>query len=136
MSEILTVIGLSNSLCEGKETDEEKVNAISDWITANIKYDKEVAEKMKTFQGYSVYSSRTLDTKKGICIDFAFLFWDMLRRQNISAQIISGHFLGRTFIHAWNKVLLNDEWKLYDLTFKAGGYFVDPKNYVEDKVIK
>ena len=53
--------------------EEQKVKAFYEWIIANIKYNYNFNEKYQYFD-----ADKTLETKKGICYDYANLFADLL----------------------------------------------------------
>ena len=69
---------LSDEICDDADNDKEKVQAIYHWITNNIRYDYE-AEMV--YQNVDI--SRTVETKKGICFDYATLFAALCRSQGI-----------------------------------------------------
>ena len=118
----------SFELCAGKTTDEQKVNAIYEYLIKNVKYDYDKAASVGT--NYVSLADTTLSTNKGICLDYAVLMAAMLRAQGIPTQVVYGSATGASW-HAWNKVYYNGKWVLLDATFAAGG--ATGQNYVEVK---
>lgn len=109
-------------------SDIDVITKIFDFVTANIKYDDELAAHVEP--GYIPDVDRTLATKKGICFDYASLMTAMLRSQGIPTKLVFGH-VGEVY-HAWiscytpetgwmENIIEFDgkEWKLIDPTFYA-----------------
>ena len=103
---------LADEICAGCETDEEKVQAFYDWIIANFEYDYDCEP---LFQYFNV--RKTLQTKQGLCFDFAHLFTAFCRSQNIPCYAVDG--ISRTNSadrHTWNRVYYNGTWWNVDIT--------------------
>ncbi|MBN2157570.1 MAG: transglutaminase domain-containing protein [Candidatus Lokiarchaeota archaeon] len=77
-----SLISLSNSLCEGKNSIIDKVDAILDWITKNIEYDEDATVSRGAYLTYLL--------KLGDCSDFSTLFTTLLRIQGIPARKVVG----------------------------------------------
>ena len=114
-----TAVNLSYKICDGLTSDEEKVKAIYDYITKNIKYDYEFAKVAAA--GY-MDSERCLANKQGICGDYSVLFATMCRAQGIPCIVVEGYVTadGQVY-HAWNQVYYNKSWHFFDTTFDASG---------------
>ena len=103
---------LADEICVGCETDEEKVRAFYDWIIANFEYDYDCNP---LFQHFNV--RKTLQTKQGLCFDFAHLFAAFCRSQNIPCYVVDGTPYDRsTEDHTWNRVYYDDSWWDVDVT--------------------
>ena len=103
---------LADEICAGCETDEEKVRAFYDWIIANFEYDYDCNP---LFQYFNV--RKTLQTKQGLCFDFAHLFAAFCRSQNIPCYAVDG--ISRTNSadrHTWNRVYYDGTWWNVDIT--------------------
>ena len=103
---------LADEICAGCETDEEKVRAFYDWIIANFEYDYDCNP---LFQYFNV--RKTLQTKQGLCFDFAHLFAAFCRSQNIPCYAVDG--ISRTNSadrHTWNRAYYNGTWWNVDIT--------------------
>ncbi len=96
-------------------TDEEVVKAGYKWITENIEYDYAYDPLYQYFN-----SSNTLQTKKGVCYDFAHLFAAYCRSQGIPCYDVDGNCkTNRAAKHSWNRVYFNGSWWDVDLTNDA-----------------
>lgn len=62
-------VELADKICADCDTDEEKVNAIYEWMIHNFEYDYECEPFIQFFNVHKI-----LNTRKGICYDFAHLF--------------------------------------------------------------
>ncbi len=106
----------TDTLCENADTDEEKVQAIYTWVKDNIDYDWD--KKPAIMQYFDV--NDTMETKSGICFDYACLFAAMCRSQNIPCLMVDGYkHLDPTFRHTWNRVFYNGSWYQLDVTFDS-----------------
>lgn len=108
----------AKELTKGKTTDEQKVKAIYDYITANIAYDNKLAVNAST--DYLPDIDRTLKTKKDICYGYSALFAAMLRSLDIPTKLVMGDSDYVDVYHAWNEVYLNGKWVTIDTTVDAG----------------
>lgn len=119
-------------ITKGKANDQEKIEAIYNYIVKNIKYDKQKAATVKT--GYLPNVDSTLSSKKGICFDYAAILTAMLRSQGIPSRMIIGTVSPKDINHAWNEVYTDEEgwvtikiefkgnqWNRMDSTFAASG---------------
>jgi len=124
---------------------ELQARAVYTWISKNIAYDlsryysfrspplmiyrssKEQARQMRNLERQRI--TKTLESKKGICGDYASLFVALCEKLEIPAKKIRGYTkLNPNFIgadpgmkdHLWNAVYLDEEWHLVDTTWGAG----------------
>lgn len=103
---------LADEICEVCETDEEKVQAIYQWIIHNFEYDYDYYPPIQFSD-----IRKTLSTKQGICFDFAHLFSALCRSQDIPCYMIEGDLrYSRGYGHAWNRVYFNGNWWNIDVT--------------------
>lgn len=135
-------------LVAGKATELEKVRAVYEFVVQTIAYDKELAKTVKS--GYLPELDNVLETKKGICFDYAALMTGMLRSQSIPCKLVVG-YAGEAY-HAWISVYTEKDgwidrviyfdgasWKRMDPTFASSGnqseeimeYIGDGTNYTE-----
>ncbi len=104
-----------DDLAKGCTTDEEAVKAGYKWITENIEYDYAYDPVYQYFD-----SAKTLQTKKGVCYDFAHLFAAYCRSQGIPCYVVDGNCkTNRAAKHSWNRVYFNGSWWDVDLTNDA-----------------
>lgn len=117
---------LTRKLCKGLTTDSAKVAAIHCWITSNISYD----HKKLLSNDFRVKSNKyILRSRQAVCYGYCTLFKEMCTYAGIQSVIVSGYTKGNPvdindslYIeqHAWNAVLIDNEWYLSDLTWDAG----------------
>ncbi|MFD0591148.1 transglutaminase family protein [Paenibacillus sp. GCM10027627] len=108
----------AQELVKGKKTEAEKVQAVYDYIIANIAYDYKLAGSVTT--DYLPSIDRTLTSKKDICYGYAALFAAMLRSLDIPTKLVMGDSEYVDVYHAWNEVYLNGKWVTIDTTVDAG----------------
>ena len=110
------VVQLGNELCAGLTTDQEKVNAVYQYVTSNYIYDYMTAMMVSAGQqsGYVPDLDAMLEKKMGICFDFSALMGALLRSQGIPTQMVMGY--ADITYHAWNNILIDGEWVRYDAT--------------------
>ena len=119
----------SYEICEGIESDEEKVRAVVEYMTENFTYDYERAKKQTSF--YLGDAEVCFETRKGLCQDFAVVLASMLRVQGIPTQLVIGYC--GDYYHAWNKVKIGDEYVFIDITAAINGTGTD-YIYTEERI--
>ena len=103
---------LADEICAGCETDEEKVQAIYQWIIHNFEYDYDYHAIIQYFN-----VRKTLRTHKGVCYDFSKLFAALCRSQNIPCYVVDGTpYDLSTADHTWNRVYYDNSWWDVDVT--------------------
>lgn len=101
-------------------TDQEKIEAIHNYIVENIEYDN---SKYATLDStYVPNPNQVLSAKSGICYDYASVFAAMSRSLDIPTKLVKGYKNDITEYHAWNQVLINGEWLTIDCTYNATLY--------------
>ena len=111
----------------GGKTTYQKVQAIYNWITANVKYDYSHMNDPTYWPQYTAYAAAV--QKKAVCQGYANLFYRLANDAGIDCRIITGKAYNgtQTEDHAWNIVRMEDE-KYYclDATWDAG---LKPEKY-------
>lgn len=138
-----SISGIASYIQTNFKTDDEKIRAVFFWLASNISYDVE-----NMMNDNSIYASpekieNTLKTKKGVCIDYAEVFYSIANQLNISNRIISGFVKQNGKIesisHAWCAAKIDQKWYLFDPTWGAGfvqkGVFVKKLNNNYFKVL-
>ena len=109
------------------KTTYQKVQAIYNWITANVKYDYSHMNDPTYLLQYTAYAAAV--QKKAVCQGYANLFYRLANDAGVDCRIITGKAYNDdgTADHAWNIVRMEDE-KYYclDATWDAG---LKPENY-------
>ena len=91
------------------------VQAVCDWVHGHIRFDYSATQPEQT-------ASQTLESRAGVCRDFAHLAITLCRCLNIPARYCTG-YLGYTGIpvgaapidySAWFEVYLDDRWFVFD----------------------
>lgn len=123
-----TTVQLAASLATDGMSDLEYISTIYHYIIENITYDDVKAETVA--YNYLPVLDDVLQSKKGICFDYASLMAGMLRSQHIPTRLQIG-YAGEAY-HAWISVYVEDigwidnlirfdgtTWSLMDPTFAA-----------------
>ena len=109
------------------KTTYQKVQAIYNWITANVKYDYSHMNDPTYLLQYTAYAAAV--QKKAVCQGYANLFYRLANDAGVDCRIITGKAYNDdgTADHAWNIVRMEDE-KYYclDATWDAG---LKPEKY-------
>lgn len=111
-------------LSDKSSDDFDYLSRVFHYVVDNISYDYDLASRVEV--GYVPDSNRTLETKKGICFDYASLMSLMLRSQNIPTKLVVG-YAGIEY-HAWISVYMNGVgWMDNIIEFDGSNWsFVDP----------
>ncbi len=100
------IVSLAARIAQDKHTDWDKASEITRWVAANITYDRTAANRNSG-------AFAVLQTKKGVCEDYAALTAAMARALDIPARIVYGYtdngsywpaggsFPLRGYRHAW-----------------------------------
>lgn len=132
-------VQLAKKLTGSSQSDEEKVQAVYEYIIETIRYDRALASSELT--GYLPDNNRTISGQKGMCYDYASLFASMLRSIGIPTKLVMGTSEYVDVYHAWNEVYLNGQWVTIDTTvdasWKSSGdgfkMMKDASRYMTDK---
>ena len=121
---------LGAELTAGLEHPLDKVAAVYDHVIHNFTYDHEKAQTVKS--GYLPDLDAVLESKQGICFDYAALMTAMLRSQQVPCKLVVG-YAGAVY-HAWISVWTEEDgwidgaiffdghqWKRMDPTFASSG---------------
>lgn len=131
----------ASELTKGCSDGLDAVTQIYNYVIENIEYDYDKAATVQS--GYLPDVDETLNSKKGICFDYAALMTAMLRSQGIPTKLEIG-YSGDVY-HAWINVYLEEtgwidriiefdgkSWSLMDPTFAASNSSSSVKDYVGD----
>lgn len=121
------------SLAEKEQNSIRKAYKLYQWISKNIEYDYEKAEKIvSNASDVSSGSIVAFSQKKGICFDYSCLYISMCRAVGLKVRLVTGlGYSGTSWgDHAWNEVYIEEEerWVSLDATFGSSGvnYFDKP----------
>lgn len=113
----MEAIRLTDELVTGSRSQEEKLEAIYEYVTENIDYDYSKLNNLD--KQYVPDVESTYEAGKGICYDYSALFASMLRSQGIPAKLVKGYSDNVDGYHAWNEVYIDGEWITVDTTLDA-----------------
>jgi protein-disulfide isomerase-like protein with CxxC motif len=116
------IIDIAQKIIKNSVTDIEKARAIYDWVVGNIKYDyKKYSNHLKNNFNNEYGALVALNTRKGVCYDFATLTAAVGRSAGLQFKVVEGEgMLGKSKgLHAWNEVFSSEEnrWIELDTTF-------------------
>jgi hypothetical protein len=116
------VIRVINNIITPKMTDLEKEYAINQYLCDIAEYDTDALDNAKennyipnssfrdSFTPYGV-----LINKRGVCASYAAAFKLLAEQAGLDCLVITGNLNGN-LPHAWNRVLIDNEWKTVDST--------------------
>ncbi len=119
------------------DNDYDKAKSIAYWIASHIYYDTFLYNSAENKDTYlrTTYQEQTpsklLQSKVGICVDYAELFSAMCRKAGITARKVNGYVypsnlaysksVRDNYAHAWNYFYYRGKKVYVDTTFMAGG---------------
>ncbi|MCX8197034.1 MAG: transglutaminase-like domain-containing protein [Candidatus Micrarchaeota archaeon] len=108
---------LADKIVEGSVDDFEKVAKIAIWVHNNVKYNEQyVGEKKDAIS--------ILETKEGVCFEYATLFAALSRAAGFPTRYVTGYVFSEKYGtwqgHAWNEVYLG-KWMPVDPTWLEVG---------------
>lgn len=109
----------AKTVTAGQTSDRDKAKAIYDYVAKNVSYDVEKYENDDF--NWDDSALKTLETRTGVCQDYAYLAIALLRASDIEARFVEGRaggiFPGR---HAWVEANLDGGWVTLDPTWGSG----------------
>lgn len=141
MSETYSTGSLARYIMANHKTDKEKIRAIFNWVTQNIKYDSDSMYVINLGSDPDARISTALRRRKGVCENFAAIFNDIAVKCNIRSYEVNGYTRQSGIVdkasHTWCVVYLDDQWLFCDPTWDAGmnehpNYFlINPSIFIE-----
>jgi hypothetical protein len=106
------------------KTDDEKIRAVFYFTATKIDYDVINMLTINLNLKPEEIINKTLNTRKGVCINYAEVFNDITTKVGIKSVIIEGYTKQNGKInalsHAWCAAFLNNKWFVFDPTWSAG----------------
>ena len=119
-----TTANLSKYINNNFQTEKEKARAIFVWLASNIQYDVENMFAINFYETKENKISKTLNTRKGICENYAELFTEIAGGCGIKSFVIEGYTKQNGFAdfipHAWSAANLDGIWHMFDPTWGSG----------------
>lgn len=102
---------LARSIVGEMWPDYRQVAAIQTWVRENLQYESGSSNSFTT-------ALETLNTRRGVCRDFAHLAIALCRAINIPARMVVGflHELEPMDLHAWFEAYIGGRWFTFDPT--------------------
>jgi hypothetical protein len=128
-----------DKLLADKSADSAKIETVYNDLVKNYSYD---FAKVKTLPNdYVPWIDDMYGSKKGICYDYAALLAGVLRSQGIPTKLVMGYAPNVKEYHAWNEILIDDDWVVVDTTYdsqlaKANISYTFAKDGAQRKVVK
>ena len=137
----MKAIDMGSQLALSANSDLDVISNVYNFMISSISYDYDEAETVQS--DYLPDIDEVLETKKGICIDYACLMSAMLRSQNIPTHMEVG-YAGMEY-HAWISCYIDEKgwvngivqfdgtsWQLMDPTFGSTTAEDVLRNYITD----
>lgn len=112
--------------------------ALFNWMAGHIAYDVDNINRVSSYRDSAAAMLKTLQTRKGLCTDYAVLYAHVCREAGISAIVVTGYALQHDIMiptgsHDWVVVKNGSQWTITDPTWGAGavdnGRFVQRTNW-------
>ncbi|MFV8376322.1 transglutaminase domain-containing protein [Flavobacterium sp. LB1P62] len=115
---------IANYINANFKTDSDKIRAVFYWTASNISYDVANMFTVNFNETPQEQITKTLKTKKGVCIHYATVFNDISNKIGIQSYIIEGYTkqYGKVanLAHAWCTAKIDNKWYLFDPTWGSG----------------
>jgi hypothetical protein len=125
-----TTTSIASYISANFTSDEDKVRAVFIWLATNIHYDIDNMFAINFYEKKEEKIAKLLNTRKGICENFAAVFTDVCINLGIQAYTVEGYTKQDGFTsfipHAWNAARIDTTWYLFDATW-ASGYSMNGK---------
>lgn len=100
------------------QNDKDKALILFNWISDNIKYTKDNSDIFNSIEdgNYKLSLERTLDFKRGNCMEQSTLFDALARYYNLNTAIVAGRIKPDKKVgHAWNTIQDRATQKTYNI---------------------
>ncbi len=105
-------------------SNEDKVRAAFIWVAGNIRYDVPNMYVINYYEKKEDKIAKPLQTREGICENYASLFTDICEKAGIPSFVVQGYVKLNKQVsnisHAWCVAKIDTTWYLFDPTWAAG----------------
>ena len=124
---------LAGYILQSANSDIEKARGVFVWITDNVAYDE---KGFQTGQMLDCDVDAVLKNRKCVCEGYANLFLALSKQMGLQAEKVIGFTKtasdrpGRKLKesdHAWNRIKIDGQWKIFDATWGAGSSTIGEK---------
>ncbi|GHV57571.1 hypothetical protein AGMMS49579_23620 [Spirochaetia bacterium] len=124
------------TLARQEPNDFMKVRMIHDWVSDVFAYDNDLLWWMDNVSGRNAEFTlgKIVERQRGVCLEYAILFWFLLDAAGIDTYLISDHSepdIG----HAYNMVIINGAGYIIDTTWDSGNRFENGRITKFDRMI-
>ena len=106
----LLIIDVAEQITNANMTSEQKVKAVHDWIIMNISFDN---GELGDYNDPAFYFTGAMLSKKAVCRGYASTFESFMNILGVYCEVVGTD----TENHAWNRVLIDGEWRYIDVTW-------------------
>lgn len=123
------------------KTDLEKARVLFVWTATHIHYDtglmKPYTYGLPRLIDTVAAATRIVQTRRGICSDYALVLYALLRKAGLPARVVMGYAKGhpdlagapvRSINHVWNLVQIDGQWHPLDATWASTDNGTRPLN--------
>jgi len=118
---------IANYINSNFKTDSEKIRAIFYWTASNINYDLDNIFNVNSNESTENLIKKTLESRKGVCINYAEIFNDIAYKVGIESVIIEGYTKQNGILdkvaHAWCGAKIDNKWYVFDPTWGSGSVY-------------
>lgn len=115
---------VSNYIKSNFETESDRIRAVFYWTANTISYDTENMFLVNFEEKPQDRVVKTLNIKKGICIDYANVFKEIANLLGMKTFVIQGYVktngVVNNLAHVWNASKIDNKWYLFDPTWGSG----------------
>ena len=118
-SDASAIVQKAQQISGQADDDYKKVKNIFDWVSKNMVYDMDKFRRGEFYDNEGAV--KALQTKKGLCRDYANLVTALVRAEGIEARTVIGQAGtdGNWYGHAWNEVKIGGRWISMDAVWKV-----------------
>ncbi|TDE31867.1 hypothetical protein E0I61_03950 [Flavobacterium ranwuense] len=106
------------------KTETDKIRAVFYWTASNVSYDIANMYAVNFNETVQEKITKTLKTKKGVCIHYAVVFNELSQKIGIQSYIIDGYTKQNGKVddlaHAWTAAKIDKKWYIFDPTWGSG----------------
>lgn len=115
---------IANYINSNFKTENEKIRAVYYWTASKISYDVDNMYAVNFNETSEEKIKKSLETKKGVCINYAEIFNDIANKVGVKSFIIEGYTKQKDKVdyvsHAWCAAKIDDKWYVFDPTWGSG----------------
>ena len=115
---------IANYINANFKTEDDKIRAVFYWTASNISYDVANMYAINFNETSENKIKRSLQTRKGVCINYAEIFNDIANKVGVESIVIEGYTKQNGITdyvsHAWCGAKIENQWYVFDPTWGSG----------------